>query len=489
MKVETLETKTRTTLFFLLGQLFYSCYIRATTAAPVFAQQIEPIMTQTVNCVALLATLTAFIVAYRKLAPIVHSNAFMIFATVTATLGALLLGLPYLSPYVSTQLSFFGLILVFVGQGALLVLIGESFSRVWSISDQRTAVFAAKAGAFLLFLIFLPLPSVAATAFVALFPAIIVLCLRRVFIEQPYTDNQACRTDNVQDALRASKGKSSKERILRQPGIRMILTYVVVFSVPLSLLRTVLSSTVALPNLDDWALIYAVTFIALIVIILLEVALKRFSIPVISLAIVLLTTIDIVLLLFFTTDVMTLYTLMNIGNALFIASFYCYLGSFILTSRYHPFRVFAFGGAANTIGLILGWALGLFVIHSELSSVSSLIVIGFLYVIFFTSIFVLPMIRRNFFDSKQIEDHPNSPGEPNIADSIRKRCSLVATAYQLSAREEELMFLMVRGKSLRLIADELVVSINTVKTHANHLYKKLEVHNKNEMLQLFNDDN
>jgi LuxR family maltose regulon positive regulatory protein len=50
----------------------------------------------------------------------------------------------------------------------------------------------------------------------------------------------------------------------------------------------------------------------------------------------------------------------------------------------------------------------------------------------------------------------------------------------LSERELEVLRLVAVGKSNRRIAQELYVSVGTVKTHLNNLYRKLETHSRTQ---------
>lgn len=50
----------------------------------------------------------------------------------------------------------------------------------------------------------------------------------------------------------------------------------------------------------------------------------------------------------------------------------------------------------------------------------------------------------------------------------------------LSAREKEILALLVKGKSYKNIASECFISIDTVNTHIRHIYEKLHVHSKSE---------
>jgi LuxR family maltose regulon positive regulatory protein len=50
----------------------------------------------------------------------------------------------------------------------------------------------------------------------------------------------------------------------------------------------------------------------------------------------------------------------------------------------------------------------------------------------------------------------------------------------LSDREIEVLHLIVNGLSNREIAEELVVAVSTIKTHVNHIYRKLEVNSRTQ---------
>jgi len=52
----------------------------------------------------------------------------------------------------------------------------------------------------------------------------------------------------------------------------------------------------------------------------------------------------------------------------------------------------------------------------------------------------------------------------------------------LSDREYELLLLLKTGKTNKEIADDLFISINTVKTHLQHLFEKLDVKNRTQAI-------
>lgn len=50
----------------------------------------------------------------------------------------------------------------------------------------------------------------------------------------------------------------------------------------------------------------------------------------------------------------------------------------------------------------------------------------------------------------------------------------------LTDRERDILLLLQLGKSNKEIAEDLALSINTVKTHLKNLFKKLKVKNRTE---------
>jgi len=65
---------------------------------------------------------------------------------------------------------------------------------------------------------------------------------------------------------------------------------------------------------------------------------------------------------------------------------------------------------------------------------------------------------------------------------FRKRKN-TAVLSDLSQREQNIQQLILAGKSNKEIANELFISVSTVKTHVTHIYHKLKVANRKELLQ------
>ncbi len=60
----------------------------------------------------------------------------------------------------------------------------------------------------------------------------------------------------------------------------------------------------------------------------------------------------------------------------------------------------------------------------------------------------------------------------------------IGEKYGLSKREQEIMKLLVQGRSAAYIAEAEFISFNTVRTHIKRIYMKMNVHKKEELLDI-----
>jgi DNA-binding NarL/FixJ family response regulator len=51
---------------------------------------------------------------------------------------------------------------------------------------------------------------------------------------------------------------------------------------------------------------------------------------------------------------------------------------------------------------------------------------------------------------------------------------------ELTTREKELLALLSKGNSYKMIAREMNISVHTVQQHIKHIYTKMHVHNMGE---------
>lgn len=60
----------------------------------------------------------------------------------------------------------------------------------------------------------------------------------------------------------------------------------------------------------------------------------------------------------------------------------------------------------------------------------------------------------------------------------------MAKDYGLSAREGEVLALLVKGDTRQDMCKSLQLSEGTIKTHLTHIYSKLDIHSRSELLEI-----
>lgn len=73
---------------------------------------------------------------------------------------------------------------------------------------------------------------------------------------------------------------------------------------------------------------------------------------------------------------------------------------------------------------------------------------------------------------------------PSPATISKQEASAVSLLETLSEREQELLRLLVAGKNYRVIADQLFISPQTVRTHISRIYEKLHINSKAQAIHL-----
>ena len=150
---------------------------------------------------------------------------------------------------------------------------------------------------------------------------------------------------------------------------------------------------------------------------------------------------------------------------------------FVLKTKASSLVVFGWGRALFHLCGFAGATVGFRLVAAGLSTGTSLgmICLGIVIVLVVTMAYLFTEHDLRLFI-----------GRPSFAPQVdlEARCTALAAAHKLSRREEEVLALLAKGRSVPFIAEEFTVSKGTVKTHVRHIYEKLDVHSKQELLDL-----
>ncbi|MGY5351573.1 7TM diverse intracellular signaling domain-containing protein [Wenyingzhuangia sp. IMCC45533] len=206
-----------------------------------------------------------------------------------------------------------------------------------------------------------------------------------------------------------------------------------------------------------------------------------------------------------------------VGFILLMAAFINYL-------LYIPTEQFLFVAIADTISLLIllyYWCVGVVIFKKH--DFAKFFVIGYCLILFSAFLFILPrdwgfqhlsvssktikvgavlemliltyaityrvkiLQKENDQFKREIQTFLNKIKELESSDDSEQHpveFDLLITKHDLSERETEVLLLIYKGYTNKRIADELFVSLNTVKYHIRNIYQKLNIKSKNEVIDI-----
>lgn len=144
----------------------------------------------------------------------------------------------------------------------------------------------------------------------------------------------------------------------------------------------------------------------------------------------------------------------------------------------NPARIFGIGLSANVFGVLLGGSLGRIITSSNMDSANVAVIA--LTVVCIT-VAILPLVNRQlvlllsnhtYLMAYSVMEEPQQDTIVNTARAIDP----------LTQREQEVLRLILSGKTNKAIAAELFISENTVKTHVKNIYYKHDVSSRAQLI-------
>ena len=216
----------------------------------------------------------------------------------------------------------------------------------------------------------------------------------------------------------------------------------------------------------------------------------------------------------------------GIAYACFVMIMWCLFAHVAYVTGVPAVRVFGLGRGTSALGTTAGWLLGSQLAGHEMLDATSMFVVSCVMVLALLVVsmlvfndravgMVLRMVGKRAaqdaqngkdlaggdhsmkgalrevggnlksasFSSEQDSDEAQA-GESDRAGTWTRSCLDIAARFGLSQRETDVLFLLAKGRTIAFIADELGVSFNTAKSHIRHVYVKIGVHTKSELLDL-----
>ncbi len=106
---------------------------------------------------------------------------------------------------------------------------------------------------------------------------------------------------------------------------------------------------------------------------------------------------------------------------------------------------------------------------------------------YFFIVVLLVCAAINFYMSEQsraIHDENHKRSMDSIMSEWEGVCSLLSDGYELSPREREIFLLLSRGRDRQYIHDLLCIAPSTVRTHTYNIYRKMDIHNQQQLIDV-----
>lgn len=142
--------------------------------------------------------------------------------------------------------------------------------------------------------------------------------------------------------------------------------------------------------------------------------------------------------------------------------------------------VYALFAGVTYVSRLIGDGLSLIIRTSTLSQETQIVTSVFL-LLYGCSVVMFVLMRKGSIDKNEKSEHPG-------VDVLKETCLTLTAKHGFSKRQSEVLDLLVHGYDVPSIAKKLFISENTVRTHTKRIYTLLDVHSKQEIIDLVNEE-
>ena len=140
----------------------------------------------------------------------------------------------------------------------------------------------------------------------------------------------------------------------------------------------------------------------------------------------------------------------------------------------NPAKLLGLGLSANVLGILIGSTLGLKIQSISQGINSSILAL----IIVFIILIILPFLNKHL--SFIIKEHIFLFKLHNYEDQDKES---IHSYPNLTDRENEIVDILLNGRTYKMIAEELYLSENTIKTHMKNIYSKYNVKSKTQLIK------
>ncbi|MDR1184393.1 MAG: LuxR C-terminal-related transcriptional regulator, partial [Coriobacteriales bacterium] len=370
----------------------------------------------------------------------------------------------------------FGAFLTGVGNAGLLVCWGELYTSLYRDDRQRILIAVAIIIYILLWSLLTLVPTPILSVFLILLPVFTI-----------------CAIHFASQTSRVNEETTQTVETRYSPYFAL---FCLVYALPLGYFQICFmpgtsSSTTNLAT--DWLPIALISVLLIAIAMSLDVFLvRRFKLSILPKVIVPVSIGGLLLLALLNTTNIKLAGVLIFSSQQFLnILFYALFALLAVNGRDYPAKTFAIGVAFIDGGFIVGQLIGEVSLNFS-DGFGFDLTLGIVYLVALVSVFLFTRI------SEALGNHQsNHQLRPQVSQNTWSRTTPAYDQYllahitqknRLTAREEEILTYLLRGKSVPAIARESFLSQNTIKTHVSHIYQKLAVHSRDELIDCIENE-
>ncbi len=149
------------------------------------------------------------------------------------------------------------------------------------------------------------------------------------------------------------------------------------------------------------------------------------------------------------------------------------LANVCLYLKQNPYFVFSAGFSIWSLGVSGSTLLCMMIMDNSVLSAATALAVMLV-------VILVPQVK-DFGETRLLGDLTRKNA---LMVDMRRKCAAIAKRYKLSPREEEVMEYMCKGRSRPYIAEAMMLSENTIASHAKNIYTKIGVHSKQELIDM-----
>lgn len=406
----------------------------------------------------------------------IRSNGFIIVLAICFSIGTFLLIAWVDVP--SSWVFIVGSIFTGAGSGSLIVAWGRYFAKLVP-STSLICIVASFLIAAVLYFAFNGMPSHLSVSILALMPVLSAACI--VWLLRANANDKDEAADD--DTSLADISQVSSDRSNKLPSWR-VMTGIAIFAFSSGFLVSLATFSDAAPfSLVGSIQVLANAAVALVVLIVItlrsfKLELRkscRIALPIIAVGLLLLSVLDGTYALFG-------LAVAFLGSAIFELAVWSTFARVSYEQQIDPIMLFGIGHGVK----LIGWALGSLTVTLTAplltQSQSGLFVVVLL--VFAATFFLQEKTLPSGSMETSAANQVPSETDADAAQDMQDRLAELAAEYALTPRETEVCELLAKGRTIPYIEEQLSISHSTAVTHTRHIYEKLSIHDRQELIDL-----